>query len=176
MPCLLVHYAIAKEYLDKHREEDYEEFMRGSFYPDICDNRLESHFSTSSIEDGMKLYLKNKVNLTNFLSKYSLDNSFNRGYYLHLIADRIFYLKYSDIKILDEKESKEISRELIHDYNVITTSLLNKYDFKASDFLPEKYVRIIEVKEYGDLNIIREEDINDLIDKLKNIDLDNYKE
>ena len=35
MPCLAVHLAVAKKYLEHHPEENYDDFILGSIAPDI---------------------------------------------------------------------------------------------------------------------------------------------
>lgn len=37
MACATIHLAIAKNYLDKHKELDYEKVMAGSLYPDAAE-------------------------------------------------------------------------------------------------------------------------------------------
>ena len=48
MPCLAIHLAVAKKYLEKH-SEDSEEFILGTIAPDIeMENLNEYYFSWKS--------------------------------------------------------------------------------------------------------------------------------
>lgn len=79
-----IHIAIAKEYLKKHKEYNEIEFMKGTIYPDTVKDKTLTHFSNKSANS----------NLKEFLKRYSIQNSYYAGWFLHLIVDREFYQNY----------------------------------------------------------------------------------
>ena len=46
MPSFLVHIAVAKEYMRKHKNDvdNEEEFIKGTVEPDFTDNKYETHY------------------------------------------------------------------------------------------------------------------------------------
>lgn len=75
MPGFVIHLTVAKEYLEKHKEdrEDEEEFYRGVIAQDLL-KKPESHYGSSTSELGIEGYAE----------KTGLSNSYERGHYLHL--------------------------------------------------------------------------------------------
>ena len=82
----VIHLAVAEEYLRNHKDnkEDYNEFIEGVIYPDSVKDKSETHYGEIS----------NDANLYEFLQDKNIDNSFNRGYFLHLLTDYLFYNHY----------------------------------------------------------------------------------
>lgn len=82
MASYAIHIAIAKEYVKKHKGYDEKEFIKGTIAPDLAKDKSISHF-----------YDENEgPNLQRFLKSYLLKNSYDFGYFLHLIVDRKFYI------------------------------------------------------------------------------------
>ena len=83
MPGYVIHLAVAEEYLRKHNEvqEDYNDFIEGVIYPDSVKDKSLTHYGKGSSE----------ANLYKFLEENVLENSFKRGYFLHLLTDYLFY-------------------------------------------------------------------------------------
>lgn len=78
----VIHLAVAEEYLRNHKQtENYEEFIEGIIFPDSVKDKSETHYAVKS----------SKSNLDKFLKDKKIDNSFNRGYFLHLLTDYLFY-------------------------------------------------------------------------------------
>ena len=86
MPGFVIHIAVAQEYLKKHKKSFSEDFILGSIEPDFTDNKSETHYGKSS----------SSTNLKNYLSKNKICTDFERGYFLHLITDYLFYNHYLD--------------------------------------------------------------------------------
>ena len=73
MPCLAMHLAVAKKYLEKHPEENKEEFILGTIAPDInmpdinkyikgvTDDKNSHHFGLNFKTDNIIEYMKKKV-------------------------------------------------------------------------------------------------------------------
>ena len=110
MPGYVIHLAIAKEYIKKHKIEDRIEFLKGSIAPDGNQNKVESHYSIHGTSSGSNLYL--------YLQKNKLDNDYNKGYFLHLLADFLFYNKYFRFIEEDRLDINEIHTTIIQSISV----------------------------------------------------------
>lgn len=119
MPGFVLHIAIGKEYLKKHNDiENVEEFMKGNIAPDLTDDKTKTHYGKSPTF----------TNLKEFLEHNKLDNSFNKGQFLHLVADYLFYNYY--LKEFPRRESKAI---LYDDYDKTNKGLMEKYNIQILD-------------------------------------------
>lgn len=84
MPGYVIHLAVAEEYLRKHKNkgEEYEEFIKGVIYPDSIVPKSKTHYGKES----------SLSNVFEFLKVNKINNSFNRGYFLHLLTDYLFII------------------------------------------------------------------------------------
>lgn len=153
MPGYVIHLAIAEMYLKKHndKKEDYNEFIEGVIYPDSTKIKSETHYGDKSSES----------NLYEFLKEHELKNSFEKGYFLHLLTDYLFYNRYIDT----------ISEKIYNDYDVLNDLLIEKYKV----VLPEKVKNQVLSKK-GDLYILSMEILDRLIEDISNMDLDKVSE
>ena len=149
MPGYVIHLAVAEKYLKKHKckNEDYNEFIEGIIYPDSTKIKSETHYGEKSSES----------NIYEFLKEHELNNSFERGYFLHLLTDYLFYNRYIDT----------ISNEIYSDYDILNDKLIEKYNVK----LPDKVKHTVSSKD-GCLVILSMEIIDKLIDDISNYDLE----
>ncbi len=124
MPGFVIHLAIAKEYLKRHQEdgEDEQEFYRGVIAPDLL-KKPESHYGPSTSEPDFECYAK----------ETGLSSSYERGYYLHLLTDKDFYLSYGDI----------FSEDFYHDYNKLNRRLIHTFQIQ----IPEEIKEIVKFEE-----------------------------
>ena len=154
MPGYVIHVAIAQEYMRKHKnkKENYHEFVEGVIMPDLIRPKSESHYGITPAY----------TNLKKFLDNNSLDNSLNRGKFLHLIADYLFYNFYL------EKFSKEY---IYDDYDILNKSLIEKYNVK----LPEIVKDSVFFKE-GEAKILSLDLAHRVIDEISELDIDNVKD
>ena len=44
MACLSLHLAIAKKYLEQHKNLNYEDVMKGTLYPDVVKEDDKTHY------------------------------------------------------------------------------------------------------------------------------------
>ena len=127
----VIHLAIAEEYLRKHKDikEDYEEFIKGVIYPDSVTDKSLTHYGIKS----------SKVILKDFLQDNEINNSYMRGYFLHLITDYLFYNKYLE----------KFSKDIYNDYDILNKRLIEKYNV----VLPENVQNNVFYKE-GETKIL----------------------
>ena len=150
MPGYVIHLAVAQEYLKKHKnkKENYDEFIEGVIYPDSVTDKSKTHYGSKSGE----------TNIIKFLEENNIQNSFERGYLLHLITDYLFYNKYIDTYSMD----------IYNDYDILNKKLIEKY--KVS--IPEKVKNMIFFKDDIKLKILSMELVEKLIDEVSSLNLD----
>lgn len=124
MPSYVIHLAVAKLYLSCHTEENQEEFIRGTIAPDLLE-KPQSHYGKAT----------SFPNLERFKSARVLMTSYDRGYFLHLKTDMLFYQEL----ITPEKFSEAI----YEDYNRMNRSLIQKYKLEIPEAI-RKYVKFRE--------------------------------
>lgn len=76
------------------------------------------------------------VNLYNFLKAHKIDTSFNRGYFLHLLTDYLFYNRYIEYW----------STDIYTDYDLLNPYLLKKYHVKLPSKIKNMYMSQNKVK------------------------------
>lgn len=145
----VIHLSVAEEYLKKHpnANEDYNEFISGVIFPDSVKDKSETHYGMQSSQS----------NLNEFLKEHKLDSSFERGYFLHLLTDYLFYNKFLDC----------ISTEIYNDYDILNDVLIQKYDITLPNEVKDKVF-----SKNGDLKILSMELVVNLIKEISEYDLD----
>lgn len=154
MPGYVIHLAATEEYLkkqDKNRKENYKNFIEGVIFPDSVSEKSLTHYGKNS----------SSVNLVTFLNNNSIEESFNRGYFLHLLTDYLFYNKYIEY----------FSNDIYNDYDILNKSLIEKYNVK----LPKKVKNQVFFKENLDLKILSLELVDNLILEVSSKNLDMLK-
>ena len=149
MPGYVIHLSIAEEYLKKHdKKENYAEFIEGVIFPDSVTDKSLTHYGPSS----------SQVNLYNFLKEHKLNDSFTRGYFLHLLTDYLFYNKYINF----------FSKDIYNDYDILNKELIKKYDVK----LPDKVKKYVFFKENMELKILSYPLIETFVKDVSDMDID----
>ena len=179
MPCLAVHLAVAKKYLDIHPEENKEEFILGSIAPDInleninnyingvTEDKNSHHFGENYNTDDAIEYMKKKVNFHSFFENNDLSTSFLRAYFLHLICDYLFFGEYITSDQIKGLSFIEVRDKGYADYNRITPLLIKKYDLE----IPEIIKDMISGFSAGEFEIINEENVYKFIDEMASLDI-----
>ena len=185
MPCLAIHLAVAKKYLENHPEEDKEEFILGTIAPDINmenisdyiqgvqEDKNSHHFGTNvGFSGGMIEYMKKKVDFNRFFEKNDLSTTFLRAYFLHLVCDYYFFGEYITSEKLANRPAEEIIPKGYNDYNIITPKLIEQYQLEV----PPQILPIISQEGHGELQILDESTIDNFIESMSNVDLEEEKE
>ena len=119
MPGFIIHLATANEYIRKYPKDikNKNDFLEGSIAPDLTtkEGKKETHYGQSSAE----------VELRKYLMSNSVESDYDKGYFLHLVTDYLFYNYY-----LNEIRKPQI----YEDYDVTNKTLIEKYKID----LPEK--------------------------------------
>lgn len=152
MPGLVIHLAIAKRFLEKNKKYNKELFIKGTIEPDLLKEKLgkeKTHYGV----DGKT------TNPRKFLLDHKIDNGYNAGYLLHLIADKVFYNKYFT----------EWSPKMYDDYDILNGILIKKYELEIPKEV-EKYA----IPKNGELTYLKEEKVDQYIEEISNIKLEDY--
>lgn len=103
------------------------------------------------------------VNLYNFLKAHKIDTSFNRGYFLHLLTDYLFYNRYIEYW----------STDIYTDYDLLNPYLLKKYHVELPTRIKKYVYTDVEGKS---LKILSKEVVDKFIKDLSNLNLEKIKE
>lgn len=149
----VIHLAVAEEYIRKHPKENasYDEFIEGVIFPDSVKDKSETHYGEKS----------SKSNLYEFLKDRNIDTAFNRGYFLHLLTDYLFYNHYLEY----------YSKDLYNDYDILNKALIEKYKVKLPEEVKDK-VFFLE----GELKILSLEIVEKIVNEISEMDIESIAE
>lgn len=154
MPSYVIHICLAEEYARKHKVENKAEFIEGTIYPDTIKPQPKgiTHYSP---------YWSSDTNLYEFLLDKKLDSSYNEGYFLHLLADCIFYNRYFP-------NHRNVERSLLRrDFDRISSKLIQKYKVEQIPEVAKKYV----IAEEGETVEYHYDKVVTFIEEVSNYDL-----
>ena len=116
----VIHLAVAEAYKSKHPDdiENYDDFIQGIIFPDSVYDKSITHYGEKS----------SKVNLREFLKENEINNDYDKGYFLHLVTDYIFYNKFLEC----------FSKDIYNDYDVTNKELIDKYNVTILDTIKDK--------------------------------------
>ena len=149
----VIHLAVAEEYIRKHKNQinDYHKFIEGVIYPDGVQDKSISHYGQKS----------SKVVLKDFLKEHIVDNCFEKGYFLHLITDYLFYNKFLEY----------FSKDIYEDYDISNKYLIKEYNVNIPDNIKNR----VFYKE-GNTKVFTIESICEFIEKTSEYDVENIKD
>lgn len=134
MPSFSIHIAIANEYMRCHPNEirSKENFIKGNIAPDLSSNKYESHYDN---------YAERHSGLSKFVEQTEIDihSDHGKGYFLHLIADELFYHKIFREECMVAKKS---NTDFYHDWDCLNKPIIEKYKIKEVPEEAEKYFNI----------------------------------
>lgn len=91
------------------------------------------------------------------MNEIKIDNSFNRGYFLHLITDYLFYNRYLEF----------FSKDTYNDYDITNGPLIKKYNVNLPESIKNKcFFKEGETKVFS-LNLAEK-----VIDEVSDLDID----
>lgn len=138
----VIHLAVAEEYKKNYPEdiENFDEFIEGIIYPDSVVDKSITHYGVKS----------SKVNLKSYLEQNNIDSSYNKGYFLHLVTDYLFYNKFLDY----------FSKDIYNDYDILNKQLIELFNVTIPNSVQDK----VFYKE-GKTKLL---ELNDTIEFIKN--------
>ena len=179
MPSFNIHLAIANRYMEKHKIENKEDFLTGNIAPDFAE-KAKSHYSIILENATLSEEVKNKVIIENFLKQNEIKTDYDKGVFLHLLADKIFFTSFFDDEYLQTVDKDVFKKNLYYSYGKTNAYLTEKYNIK----FPKKYEK--EIEEITKCNITDEtrekvcilpfDKLDKFIEEVSNINLDEYAE
>lgn len=109
----VIHLAIGEEFIRLHPDEvkDYDAFIEGIISPDGVPDKSLTHYGPKTC----------MVNLKEFFNDKDIKIDFDKGYFLHLVTDYLFYNKFLE----------KFSKQVIHnDYDILNAEIKNKFQVK----------------------------------------------
>ena len=183
MPCLAIHLAIAKKYLENHPDENREDFILGTIAPDInmpniseyingvTDDKNSHHFGLNYQTEDLIEYMQKKVDFSLFFQSNDINTTFLRAYFLHLLCDYRFFGEYITDERLMGLSFREAVRIGFNDYDLITPILISRYNLE----IPEQIKDIVSRKGEGTLQLLDEDLVYRFIDEMAEVNLDEEK-
>lgn len=172
MACATIHLAIAKKYLESHKEIDKDDFIAGTLYPDAAPDNDATHYTLKNRGTDNVSHVRGKVNLYAFLCDHDSLNAFELGWFIHLVTDYLFFLECFTEDYLLSITYEEFCHELYHAYYSINGYLEDKYYLDKSYYKAylDAYFPGIPYED----NILGKKLVDNFIDRICAIDMDAY--
>lgn len=174
MASLMIHQVVGEEYCKRHNVASEYMFLNGNLIPDLVKDKKPTHFSARCRNRTYTESIENKVNLQAFCEEMDIESSFNKGFFLHLITDQLFFYKY----LLSNPKYREIEYEnqlyiqeiLYRDYHRNNKYLMQKHPGTVLSLLPD-YAKVTR-DDVDAMEILSNEAIDELIDMCASVDLE----
>lgn len=152
MPGFVIHLAVANEYLRKHPNEIKQEdsFLKGVIAPDFTNDKSKTHYAKDSINTNLRLYLESNT----------INSDYDKGFFLHLITDCVFYQKYF----------KNLTTSLYDDYDMLNKTIIEKYNVKVLKEI-EEYAKYKQ----GEPQILKKDIIYKFIEEVSSFDIEDVR-
>lgn len=183
MPGIHIHLAIAKEYIKHHPEiKSQEAFFEGSIAPDFNEDKKKSHYTKDTSNKDLINYLNNKVHVYPFLQETNIKTDYNKGVFLHLITDKLFFTEFLDKEYLKSATYSEYINDLYYSYECTNPVIIKhyklpmqKYEKRIEENINKmKKVRGIVEKEKN--NILETNKLIEFINEMSLINLEEYQQ
>ena len=146
MPGYVIHLAVGKVYSQNNKIQDWDKFQKGIIAPDVKEDKAKSHYGPYSSSPG----------LDEFINEKGIEDSYNEGYFLHLLTDYYFYNKFLD----------NWKPDIYDDYDKLNKEIIKKYGIEIPCLIKDK----VRFKE-GELSIINKEELYKFIDLVGKINI-----
>lgn len=181
-----IHLAVAKRYVELYDIEDTEAFYWGSVSPDFTDDKNTTHYSNVEGRDRNDLvkFLFNKVNLEKYLEENAVESDYDKGVFLHLVTDFLFFNTLLDKEYLSKTSYEEFRKDLYYSYDITNAHIYDVYgidydDYSFGEKLKEdvaKSRRNVRSFEGKNVNILPPEAIENFIERVAKTKIDEYLE
>lgn len=168
-----IHLAVAKLYSSKNKVEDVFELYKGSIDPDLIKDKSISHYTNVVGKDNLITYLQNKVILNDFLKKNDINNDYQKGIFLHLITDYLFFNDFFTNDYLKDLSYNDFIHDLYYSYDCTNEYLANKYDLK--EIIEKLLIDETFPPTLNATNILEQTKLDEFIERVSSINLEEYK-
>lgn len=177
-----IHLAISNIFAEKNKISDNNAFFQGTMDPDMTENKDISHYTGLKDRSNLGEYLKQKVCLYEYLKQNNIDSDYQKGVFLHLITDYLFYNHFLDESYIRKTSYQDYIRDLYFSYSEISDYLINKYDldFKEYEKKITENIEFYRKKRNANNfeqcnNIIPYDKLDIFIEEVASINIDKYK-
>ena len=185
MPGFNIHLAIGKRYIEKQKNKkdvikNENSFYNGLVAPDLVNDKKISHYTTETNKNNLEKYLLGKVRLDLYLKDNKVETDFEKGVFLHLLTDYLFFNKFFEKEFIKNIDYQDFVRDLYYSYEMANEYLNKKYNIDFSIFGDrlEKNIRKNKKEkklEDSDLKekklIFSEKDLDEFIEKISSINI-----
>lgn len=185
MPGFNIHLAIGKRYIEKQKNKkdvikNENSFYNGLVAPDLVNDKKISHYTTETNKNNLEKYLLGKVRLDLYLKDNKVETDFEKGVFLHLLTDYLFFNKFFEKEFIKNIDYQDFVRDLYYSYEMTNEYLNKKYNIDFSIFGDrlEKNIRKNKKEkklEDSDLKekkiIFSEKDLDEFIEKISSINI-----
>ena len=169
-----MHLAVAKKYLEKNKDKNfnYKKVMAGTLYPDAAKDKDKTHYTMSCRGNNLVTYLASKVSLYDFLVVHEVVESFELGWFIHLVTDYLFFAECFSEEYLLTHSYEEFRRDLYFAYACLGKYLSEKYKLTIDDYesYPSEYHEGILYRD----SILTKETIDSFIERVSSINIEDY--
>lgn len=182
MPSFNIHLAVALKYCEKNKINDKEKFFRGSIDPDLVKDKSTTHYTGKRDENFLREYLLQKVRLNEFLKENKVETDYEKGVFLHLATDFIFYQEFLSDEYLATISFDEMIQDLYYSYRISNPYLEEKYhihDLNLDDVMNNNIKQTLtrmKVDNTKGHNLLPENKMENFINKMSEIDIEKYIE
>lgn len=184
MPGFQIHLAVAKRYLEKNPSSISNplDFYHGVISPDLVSNKDISHYTYQGKRStDLVQYLNEKVELYRFLEKEKVDTDFQKGVFLHLITDYIFFNYFFSKEYLSTVPYEKFAKRLYFAYDLTNSYIEEHYQLDFFDFKETIMKAVYQSKK--DRNLLHEtptegiftiSEIDQFIEEVSSTSLEEY--
>lgn len=168
-----IHLAIAKKYIERYNLLDKRLVLSGTLYPDTVKDKNISHYADLEKRGHDNIsHLAGKVNLYSFLLEHENMDSFQFGWFIHLVTDYLFFDECFTKEYLLSHSYEEFRRDLYFSYDCLTNYLMEKYNITMEDYTiyPNEFFPGKGYKEC----LFTKDMIDDFITRVSSIDINEY--
>jgi len=173
-----IHIAIGKEFLKKNKITNINDFYKGIIDPDF-ENKIESHYGGFQDKNYLKEYLANKVNLKNYLLNNKIDTDYQKGVFLHLITDYLFFNNFFPADYINNVSYERFREDLYYSYDLNNKYIEDKYQIYDFPYWDKINKDVLEKQKIVNIrrgtNILENKKVDNFILSVANINLEEYK-
>lgn len=178
-----IHLAICNRYLEKNKIEDADAFFRGNLDPDLTEDKSISHYTGAEDKNNLRYHLEQKVRLNEFLEQEDIDSDYQRGIFLHLITDYIFFNDFFENEYMNNVTYQDFVKDLYYSYKMIDNYLIDTYNLDFKDYSNKINENIKFYRKKNDvndneqrINILPQNKLNEFIERISSIDIYKYRD
>ena len=186
MPGFNIHLATGKRYVEKQEKTKVDEiknekaFYDGIIAPDLVYDKSVSHYTTEKDNSNLEKYLKEKVRLDLYLKDNKVETDFEKGVFLHLLTDYLFFNEFFEKGYIRNITYQEFVINLYYTYECTNSYIDKKYNIDLSVYGDKLKKNIEKNKKEKNINedldydrklIFTEKKLDEFIEKVSSIDI-----